>query len=43
MPDKTPDVAEPPQTLTEPRELLTGYLDYYRATLLRKLDGTIGE
>jgi hypothetical protein len=30
---------EPPDTLTDSRELLLGYLDYYRATLLRKLDG----
>lgn len=31
--------AEPPVTLTDTRELLVGYLDYYRAALLRKLDG----
>lgn len=31
--------AEPPDTLTDPRELLLAYLDYYRAALLRKLDG----
>src|SRR6266545_4873153 len=30
---------EPPNTLTDPRELLLAYLDYYRATVLRKLDG----
>lgn len=30
---------EPPDTLTDPRALLTGYLDYYRDALLRKLDG----
>ena len=30
---------EPPDTLTDPRELLLAYLDYYRAALLRKLDG----
>jgi hypothetical protein len=30
---------EPPDTVTDPRELLVGYLDYYRAALLRKLDG----
>jgi Protein of unknown function (DUF664) len=30
---------EPPQTLTDPRELLLAYLDFYRATVLRKLDG----
>ncbi|MFF5262818.1 DinB family protein [Actinomadura viridis] len=34
---------EPPETLTDPRELLTGYLDYYRDALLRKLDGLTGE
>jgi uncharacterized protein DUF664 len=39
MPDPTPEAAEPPETLTEPRELLAGYLDYYRAAVLRKLDG----
>ncbi|MFI0352535.1 DinB family protein [Actinomadura sp. 9N407] len=31
--------AEPPDHLTDPRDLLTGYLDYYRDALLRKLDG----
>jgi hypothetical protein len=36
----TPEpVVEPPDTLTDPRELLVEYLDYYRAALLRKLDG----
>jgi hypothetical protein len=36
----TPEPAvEPSNTLTDPRELLVGYLDYYRAALLRKLDG----
>jgi hypothetical protein len=30
---------EPSETLTDPRELLVGYLDYYRDTILRKLDG----
>jgi hypothetical protein len=30
---------EPPDRLTDPRELLDGYLDYYRGALLRKLDG----
>ncbi|MER7394632.1 DinB family protein [Streptomyces sp. NPDC000151] len=30
---------EPPDTLTDPRELVLAYLDYYRAALLRKLDG----
>ncbi|MFE3174406.1 DinB family protein [Amycolatopsis sp. NPDC059090] len=32
-------MSEPSDTLTDPRELLLAYLDYYRATLLRKLDG----
>ncbi|MFI6516901.1 DinB family protein [Spirillospora sp. NPDC050679] len=31
--------AEPPGTLTDPRALLSGYLDFYRDALLRKLDG----
>ncbi|MEV0281504.1 DinB family protein [Streptomyces sp. NPDC050610] len=31
--------AEPPHHLGDPRELADAYLDYYRATLLRKLDG----
>ncbi|MFC7308223.1 DinB family protein [Streptomyces monticola] len=30
---------EPPDDLTDPRELVLAYLDYYRAALLRKLDG----
>ncbi|WP_131737932.1 DinB family protein [Actinomadura roseirufa] len=30
---------EPPISLTDPRALLTGYLDFYREALLRKLDG----
>jgi hypothetical protein len=30
---------EPPMSLCEPKDLLTGYLDYYRAAVLRKLDG----
>ncbi|NED80229.1 DUF664 domain-containing protein, partial [Streptomyces sp. SID11233] len=30
---------EPPQSLTDPAELLPAYLDYYRATVLAKLDG----
>lgn len=33
------DSLEPPKTLTDPRELLLAYLDYYREALLRKLDG----
>ncbi|WP_235079627.1 DinB family protein [Amycolatopsis orientalis] len=32
-------MTEPPDTLSDPRELLLAYLDYYRDTLLRKLDG----
>lgn len=32
-------VTEPSDTLSDPRELLLAYLVYYRATLLRKLDG----
>ncbi|WP_067793443.1 DinB family protein [Actinomadura formosensis] len=38
MVDSSP-ADEPPDTLTDTRELLLGYLDYYRAALLRKLDG----
>ncbi|WP_019630553.1 DinB family protein [Actinomadura atramentaria] len=34
---------EPPEHLTDPRALLTGYLDYYRDALLRKLDGLTDE
>ncbi|MFJ4435112.1 DinB family protein [Streptomyces sp. NPDC088923] len=30
---------EPPWSLTDPAELLPAYLDYYRATVLAKLDG----
>jgi hypothetical protein len=30
---------DPPWTLTDPRELLTVYLDFYRDAVLRKLDG----
>jgi uncharacterized damage-inducible protein DinB len=30
---------EPAETLTDPRELLVGYLDWYRDAVLRKLDG----
>jgi hypothetical protein len=32
-------VAEPAETVADPRELLLGYLDYYRAAVLRKLEG----
>ncbi|MGE5292568.1 MAG: DinB family protein [Micromonosporaceae bacterium] len=31
--------SEPDASLSDPHELLSAYLDYYRATLLRKLDG----
>ncbi|MBC6460575.1 DinB family protein [Actinomadura sp. HBU206391] len=30
---------EPPETLSDPRDLLVGYLDFYRDAVLRKLDG----
>lgn len=30
---------EPPPTLSDPHELLLAHLDFYRATVLRKLDG----
>src|SRR6266498_2807038 len=30
---------EPPETLSDPRELLVGFLDFYRDAVLRKLDG----
>lgn len=33
---------EPPRTMSDPKELLAGYLDYYRATVLQKLAG-LGE
>jgi uncharacterized damage-inducible protein DinB len=35
----TSPVPEPSELLTDPHELLAAYLDYYRATILRKLDG----
>jgi hypothetical protein len=35
----TPGPVEPPHSLGDPRELLDAYLDYYRAAVLRKLDG----
>ncbi|MEU6036832.1 DinB family protein [Actinomadura sp. NPDC047616] len=35
--------AEPDVTLTDPRDLLTGYLDHYRDAVLRKLDGLSDE
>jgi hypothetical protein len=34
---------EPPHTLRDPAHLLAGYLDCYRATILRKLDGLTEE
>ncbi|MGI8880565.1 MAG: DinB family protein [Jatrophihabitans sp.] len=34
---------EPSDSLTEPRELLVEYLDWYRDTLLRKIDGLSDE
>ncbi|KOG88389.1 DinB family protein [Streptomyces varsoviensis] len=34
-----PPAGEPPHTLGDLRELADTYLDYYRAALLRKLDG----
>jgi hypothetical protein len=30
---------EPPSSFADPRELLVGYLDFYRDAVLRKLDG----
>lgn len=39
MTTTTPPAEEPPGHLGDPRELLTAYLDHYRDTLLRKLDG----
>ncbi|MEI5131957.1 DUF664 domain-containing protein [Streptomyces libani] len=36
---KIEPAAEPPVTLTSPYDLLTGYLDFYRETVLRKLEG----
>jgi len=32
-------ISEPPGMLADPGELLSSYLDYYRAVILRKLDG----
>jgi hypothetical protein len=34
-----PAAARPPDSLSDPAELLSAYLDYYRSVLLRKLDG----
>lgn len=36
---KVPAPDEPPKSLTDPRELLVAYLDYYRDAVLRKVDG----
>ncbi|MDT0345981.1 DinB family protein [Streptomyces litchfieldiae] len=32
-------ITEPPKTLGDPKDLLTAYLDYYRAVILEKLAG----
>jgi uncharacterized damage-inducible protein DinB len=34
-----PTLDDPPATTSDPLELLLGYLDWYRDTLLRKVDG----
>jgi uncharacterized damage-inducible protein DinB len=39
MINKVEPPPEPAVTLSDPRELLTGYLDFYREAALRKLDG----
>ncbi|WP_213451670.1 DinB family protein [Rhizomonospora bruguierae] len=39
MPNSGPAVQEPPRTLADPADLLAGYLDFYRAAVLRKLSG----
>jgi Protein of unknown function (DUF664) len=39
MTSPVPALDEPPRSLSDPRELLDGYLDYYRAAALRKLAG----
>ncbi|HEV7979694.1 DUF664 domain-containing protein [Amycolatopsis sp.] len=36
-------MTEPARTLSNPGELLTGYLDFYRDAALRKLDGLSDE
>jgi hypothetical protein len=33
------EAEEPPHTIADPAELLAAYLDFYRAAVLRKLDG----
>jgi len=37
--DADETTAEPAGSMTDPRELLAGYLDFYRDAILRKLDG----
>jgi hypothetical protein len=39
----TVEPPEPAMTLSDPAELLTAYLDYYRDALLRKIDGLPAE
>ncbi|MFH8365473.1 DinB family protein [Streptomyces sp. NPDC018031] len=39
MTEDAKSLTEPPHSLGDPRELLDAYLDYYRAVVLRKLDG----
>ncbi|MGW2023388.1 DinB family protein [Streptomyces decoyicus] len=39
MVHKIEPAAEPPVTLTSPSDLLTGYLDFYRDAVLRKVEG----
>jgi len=40
MPDRiVPTLDDPPATTSDPRDLLLRYLDWYRDTLLRKVDG----
>ena len=34
---------EPSRELGDPKELLLGYLDYYRSAVIRKIDGLPGE
>src|SRR5438067_11167904 len=37
--EAVPEPLVAPVTLDDPRELLTGYLGFYRAVIVRKLDG----
>ncbi|KOG49199.1 DinB family protein [Streptomyces decoyicus] len=39
MVHKIEPAVEPPVTLTSPSDLLTGYLDFYREAVLRKVEG----